>query len=169
MLLGFVFVASTLVLLSVLLRMLPMQAVRLRLGTLLADDTTTLAPVAANNVHIIIAPFTEIETLTVADLTLATANGLAHIACATGNQEVAIDPVSLAQIITIVPGAGTGFRWVSSGITTNIIVYGYALIDSTGATLLAVQSFPTPIIITATGQQIDADPIQMTLVQTPIS
>jgi hypothetical protein len=168
MFIGLGIILGTLVLLSMLLTMLPMQAVRLRLGTLLAADVPTLAPVAANNVHLIIAPFTEVETLTVADLTLATANGLGHIACATGSQEVAIDPVTLAQLITIVPGAGTGFRWVSSGWTTNILVYGFALIDSTGATLLAVQTFPTVITITGNGQQIDVDPIQMTFVQQPL-
>lgn len=152
------------------LRFIPMIAVRLQLGTLLVADTTTLAPTLANNVTPIIAPFTPNENLTIAGLTLANANGLVPIACATGSQEVALDPVTQAQVITIKPGAGSGFRWVSSGtITSPITVYGFALTDNAGAVLLGVQALPTPVVINAAGYQIDVDPVKTTFVLQPMS
>jgi hypothetical protein len=150
--------------------MLPMQAVRTQLGALLAADVTTLAPVAANQAALIIAPFSPSEQLTVSSLTLGSTNGLAPKACATGSAEVAIDPTSQAQLITLVPGSGSGFRWVTSGSwTAPITVYGVALIDSTGAVLLAVEQFAQPITVSASGYQIDADPLQMVFVLQPLS
>lgn len=150
--------------------MVPMKAVRLQLGILLAADATTLAPAMdANMVALITAPFTTQENLVATDLTLATDHGLAPIACAAGAQEVAVLPNSLAQIITIKPGATSGFRWVSSGsFPPTISVYGYALLSNDLATLIAVQSVPEPIAITDVGQQIDLDPITMQFVQSPI-
>lgn len=150
---------------------LPMKAVRLRLGTMLAADATTLAPASdANMVALITAPFTLSEDLAISDLTLATDHGLAPVACSTGAQEVALLPSSTAQIITIKPGAVSGFRWVSSGsFPPAITVYGYALTDNLGTTLLAAAQAPDPIFINDVGQQIDFDPIQMTFVQTPLS
>jgi len=166
---GLVLLAA--ILLPVLvLGMLPMQAVRLRLGALLAADTMSLAPVLANKLAVIVAPFTEAETLQYSDLTLASTNGLSPIALATGSQEVAIDPVSQAQILTLVPGAGTGFRWVTSGtFPPSITVYGFALIDNAGATLLGVVTLATPIVLSATGYQVEADPQMMTFVLQPLS
>jgi len=151
--------------------MLPMKSVRLRLGTLLAADATTLAPASdANMVALIVAPFTVNENLAISDLTLATDHGLAPIACATGAQEVALLPSSTAQIITIKPGATSGFRWVSSGsFPPTITVYGYALTDNAGAVLLGVTQADNPIPINDVGQQVDFDPITMTFVQTPLS
>jgi hypothetical protein len=150
--------------------LLPMIAVRLRLGTLLAADATTLAPATdANLLQLIIAPFTLNENLVASGLTFGTTLGLAPIACATGAQGVAIDPVSQSQIITLIPGTGT-FRWVTSGSwTAGITVYGIALTDSTGANLLAAEQFQTPIALSAPGYQIDVDPAQMTFVLAPIS
>jgi len=151
--------------------LLPMVAVRLQLGALLAADTTTLAPAMnANTVALIVAPFTLSENLTIGSLTLASTNGLGPIACATGSQEVAISPVTNQQIITIVPGAGSGFRWVTSGsFTAPITIYGYALTTASQAALLAAQTLPSPISVSQTGYQIDLDPIQMTFNVTPIT
>lgn len=64
-------------------QMLPMIAVRLQLGVLLAADPTTLAPaVDANKVALISAAFAATENLVVADLTLAAGHGLDPILCA---------------------------------------------------------------------------------------
>jgi hypothetical protein len=152
------------------LPMLPMYAVRLQLGNLLAKDPTTLAPATAGNkMYLITTAFNANESLTVADLTFASGNGLDPIVCAVGNQEVAIDPVSQAQIITLVPGAGTGFRWVTTGtLPAPVTIYGFALTDGPGAILLATESLVTPIVLTSAGYQIDADPKKMTLVLQPI-
>lgn len=149
---------------------LPMKAVRLQLGNLLAADTTTLAPVLANQMALIIAPFTALETLVIGDLTLGAANGLGPIALATGSQEVAIDPTSQAQILTLKPGATSGFRWVTSGVFAGpVTVYGFALIDSTSTTLLAVSALAAPVIVSAAGYQIEGDPAQMVFVLEPIN
>lgn len=147
-----------------------MRAVRLQLGVLLAADATTLAPAAdANMVALIVAPFSNVETLVAADLTLATDHGLAPIACSTGAQEVAVLPNSSSQIITLKPGAVSGFRWVSSGVfPPNIQVFGYALLTNDLATLLAAQALSSPITISDVGQQIDLDPITMQFAQAPL-
>jgi hypothetical protein len=152
-----------------LIPMLPMIALRLRLGSLLAADTTTLAPaVTANKLALITQPFVVNENLTASALTLASTGGLAPISGNTGAQETGVDPITGDQIITISP-ATSGYRWVTSGATYPTTVYGFALLDSTLATLLAVQALPTPITFTADGQQIDVDPVTMTFVALPLS
>lgn len=150
--------------------MLPMAAVREQLGALLAADATTLAPVAsANMMALIVAPFTLSENLTAGDLTLANSNGLGPIAGAVGAQEVALDPLTGAQIITLVPGAGSGWRWVTSGsFPPDIVVYGVALLDNALTTLLAADLLPTPVTFDAAGYQLDLDPLTMQFVLTPV-
>lgn len=148
---------------------LPMEALRLQLGVLLAADATTLAPASLENkIALIIAPFVLAETLVYSDLVLAAANGLAPLAGIAGAQGVAQDPVSQSQIITILPPP-TGWRWVSSGSGFPITVYGAALIDNGATTLLAVEQFSVPIQLTAAGYQVEIDPVQMTFVLQPLS
>jgi hypothetical protein len=150
-------------------QMLPTVNVRLQLGALLAADTTTLAPTLANKMALIVAPFTPSENLVYGDLTYGSTNGLIPIDLATGAQEVALDPVSQAQVITLVPGTGPGFRWVTSGSFSGpISVYGTALIDNGGTLLLGVQALPTPIVVSAAGYAIDLDPQTMTFVLQPL-
>ena len=151
--------------------MLPMAAVRLQLGALLAADATTLAPASdANMIALITAAFALTENLTVGDLTLAAGNGLDPIAGATGAQEVALDPATNEQLITLKPGASSGWRWVTSGgLAVPITVYGFALTDNAGTTLLAAEQLAAPITVAADGYQIDIDPVQMTLVLAPVS
>lgn len=150
--------------------MLPMRAVRLQLGNLLAADATTLAPATnANKVSLVGAAFALSENLTVSSLTLISGNGLSALAGQTGAQLVAQDPTTQDQVITLSPPAG-GWRWVSSGtIGSPITVYGFALTDSAVATLLAAGLLPTAIVITAAGYAIDLDPMLMTFVLNPIS
>jgi hypothetical protein len=149
--------------------MLPMEAVRLQIGNLLAADTTTLAPVAANKIALIKAPFTLSETLVLAGLTLADFNGSTPIAGAAGAQLVGIDPATQDQVITIKDPAG-GYRWIT-GSLLNLpqTIYGFALIDNAGATLLGVELLPTPLALQAIGQFIDIGPVAMNIVQNPIN
>lgn len=151
--------------------MLPMEPVRLQLGVLLAADPTTLAPVAlANKVALVVNNFTSGENLVPGDLTLGSTNGLGPIDCAVGAQEIAIDAVSGDQQVTLIPGAAPGFRWVTSGgFAGPITIYGYALLDNAGATLLGVQKLATPITVQAAGFSIDLDPITFTFVTQPVS
>lgn len=150
--------------------MLPMAAVRLQLGTLLAADPTTLAPASTpNQVALIISPFSLAESLVVSDLTLGATLGLAPLAGIAGTQGVAQDPISGAQILTLLPPV-TGWRWVTSGTwTTPITVYGAALTNAAGTTLLGAMQLATPIILTEPGFQVDIDPLQMTFVLQPLS
>jgi hypothetical protein len=150
--------------------LLPMKAVRLRLGTLLAADTTTLAPaVNANKMALIAAPFALTENLTLASLTLASGGGLDPITGNAGAQEVAVDPVTNEQVVQISPPVG-GFRWVSSGggpYPKNI--YGYCLVDNGVATLLGATLFSAPIVLTGDGQFIEVDPSEMRFVLQPLA
>jgi hypothetical protein len=147
-----------------------MIAVREQLGALLAADATTLAPgVNANKIALIGAPFTPRETLHATDLTLLSGNGLSPIQGVTGAQVVGLDPVTQQQVIVIKAPAG-GYQWVTSGgLAVTKSIYGYALLDSTLATLLAVQALATPITVSADGYLIDFDPVEMTIVLAPIS
>src|SRR5579864_4470302 len=74
--------------------MLPMKALRLKLGVLLAADVPTLAPVAANKVALVNAAFAPNEALTIASLSFATFTGSAPIAGAAGPQGVGTDPAT---------------------------------------------------------------------------
>jgi hypothetical protein len=148
---------------------LPMLAVRLQLGNLLAGDSTTLAPASsANKIALIIAPFTPSENLLISNLTLASSGGLAPIDGVAGSQPVGQNPATLAQQIQIAPPAG-GYRWLSAGATYPVNVYGYALTNNAGSTLLGVYAFPTAITLTADGQVVEVDPVYLTFVSQPLS
>jgi hypothetical protein len=150
--------------------MLPTKAVRLALGTLLAADTTTLAPaVTANKISLIKAPFTPSENLVIGDLTLADFATSTAIAGTLGAQLVGTDPATLDQVITIKDPLG-GYRWITTALT-NLpqTIYGFALTDSTLATLLAVAVLPAPVTLQEVGQFIDLGSVQLTIVTRPIS
>jgi hypothetical protein len=149
--------------------MLPMKPIRLALGTLLAAQASTLAPATDPNVLALInAPFTATENLVAGDLSLADFTGSAPIEGVTGTQTTGIDPVTLAQVIEIVPPLG-GYRWETTN-TVNLpqTIYGYALLSNDLSTLLAVQEFATPITLQAADQFIDADSAILTFVQQPV-
>lgn len=140
--------------------MLPMLAVRLQLGNLLAADPTTLAPAShANEIALIIAPFTPNENLAIGDLTLANSNGLSPIPLAVGTQPDGVNPVTGQQQINLPAAAAPGLLWTTTGsFPPTITVYGYALVTNGAAELLAVQSIPSPISFDAPGQILDLDP-----------
>lgn len=149
--------------------MLPMIALRLQLGNLLAADTTTLAPVAANKIALIAAPVTPDENMVLADLTLATFTGSTPIAGATGAQQVGIDPATQEQVITNLAPAG-GWRWectVAPGSPE--VIYGFALVDNAGATLLGIGLLPTPVTIQAVSDFVDLGAVEIRLVLAPMS
>lgn len=149
--------------------MLPTKAVRLQLGSLLAADTTTLAPVAANKIHLVINAFTPDESLPLASFTLATFTGSTALAGTAGAQPVGTDPVTGAQLITIAPPAG-GYIWTCTvAPSPPQTVYGFILTDSAGAVLLGMALLPNPQTIQAVGDQIDIGNPTLTIVQRPIS
>ena len=150
--------------------LLPMKAVRLQLGELLAADTTTLAPAAdANKIALIKANFTPQENLIVADLTLADFDGSTPLEGATGTQQAGIAPLSGQQVVTIIEPVG-GWRWETTGVT-NLpqTIYGYALLNDAGTVLLGVAKLPTAIPLTAAGQEINLGAVSLTLLLQPMS
>jgi len=149
--------------------MLPMLAIREAIGTDLATSAPLAQVTALNRVALVINPFTPEEGMALTDLTLATFDGHTALIVASGDQQVGLDPVTGDQIITIVEPLG-GWRWITTG-TTNLpqTIYGYALYDSTGpGPLLGVQLLPTPIGLTAVGQQINLGTVAFTVVQQPL-
>lgn len=150
--------------------MLPMKAVRIRLGELLAADATTLAPATdANIIALIAAPFTESENLTVAGLTLATFTGSAPIEGATGSQQSGVKPATGEQAVTILAPAG-GWRWeCTAAPTTPEGIFGYCLLSNDGLTILAVTTLPTPQSIAGVGDFIDLGAVELTFTLAPIS
>lgn len=150
--------------------MLPMIAVRKQFGELLAADPTTLAPAAdANVIALIIEDFTPGEDLVAADLTLADFDGSTPKAGALGTQQCGIDPITGDQVVTITDPVG-GYRWETTGVT-NLpqTVYGYGLYNEALTTLLAVEKFPAPYLLSAAGQEINVGKAQITIVQQPAS
>lgn len=149
--------------------MLPMKDLRLALGNLLAADVPTLAPVAANKVALVIAPFTPGEDTILSDLTLATFTGSAPKAGAAGAQQAGVDPVTQDQVITILTPVG-GWRWECTVAPTPAqTIYGYALVDNAAAVLLAVEVLAAATTITNVGDYIDLGAIEMRFVLQPIS
>lgn len=149
--------------------MLPMKALRIALGNLLAANVPTLAPVAANQIALIAAPVTPNEDLVFSDLTLATFTGSAPLAGAAGAQQVGIRPTTQEQVITIIAPIG-GWRWECSATPTDPeVIYGYALINDAGDALLAMALLPDPVTISQATDFIDIGAAQMTFVLQPLN
>lgn len=149
--------------------MLPMIALRQALGTLLAADVPTLAPVAANKIALVNAAFSLDENLVATDLTYAAFTGSTPKAGAAGAQGVGNDPLTGDQIITNLAPVG-GWRWVCTvapGAPETI--FGFALLNSTLATLLGAAVLDTPITITNIGDEIDLGAVTIRFVQQPMS
>lgn len=150
--------------------MIASKAVRLEMGTLLAADATTLAPaLSANKVVLIKTAFTPSENLVPGNYTEADFDGYAAKAGVTGTQESAIDPLTNQQVLTMTEPAA-GWRFQSTGIT-NLpqTIYGFALVDSTKATVLGSQLLPTPVPITNSGQEINLGTVKFTVNLQPLS
>lgn len=149
--------------------MLPMQAVRLALGTLLSSDADTLAPASnANKIHLVSSPFSPSEDLQVSDLTFATFTGSTAKAGSTGDQGVGIDPTTNQQVITITAPAG-GWRWeCTADPGSPETIYGYALTDNAGTTLLGVELFPNPLSVSQSGDVIDLGAVIIDFVLQPM-
>jgi hypothetical protein len=149
--------------------MLPMKPLRLKLGTLLAADVASLAPVAANKIALINVAVAINENLTVAGLSFATFTGSAPIAGAAGPQGVGNDPLTGDQLITILTPIG-GWRFVCT-VTPGApeVIYGFAMTDNAGAVLLGAQLLPTPVTIASVGDEIDLGAVPITFVVSPMS
>lgn len=150
--------------------LLPMKALRLKFGTLLAADAATLAPAADANVMVLFMNDIQVnEDLVAADLTEADFTGYAEIAGAVGGQQVGVDPVTGDQVITILAPAG-GYRWECTGAPAEPQpIYGYALMNEAKTTLLAATRFDVPITVANVGDFIDIGAVAITMVLQPAS
>ena len=151
------------------LPMLPMIALRQKLGTLLADDIPTLAPATANKIALVNAAFSLDEGLIATSLSYANFTGSTPISGAAGDQGVGNDPLTGDQLITNLAPVG-GWRFVCTvapGAPETI--FGFALLDHTLATLLGAELLPTPIAIVNAGDEIDLGAVTIRFVQQPMS
>jgi len=150
--------------------MLPMIALRLSLGSQMAANAAFLAPATdPNEIALIKADFAEEENLVIGDLTLADFDGYAAIPGIVGAQQVGVDPVTGEQVVTVKEPAG-GWRWATTGVTgLPMTIYGFALCTEAAAALLAVYRFPTPITLTASGQEINIGAATFRFVVQPVS
>ena len=149
--------------------MLPVKDMRLALGDLLAASVPWLAPVAANKIALIAAPFVMDENTVIGDLTLATFTGSTPKAGAAGAQQVGVDPATGDQVITNLAPAG-GWRWECTvAPATEETIYGYALLDNAAAVLLGIQSLSTPIAIADVGDFVDLGAVEIRFVLQPMS
>lgn len=149
--------------------MLPMKALRIALGELLAADVDTLAPVAANKIALIAANFGLNENLVVGDLTLASFTGSTPKAGAAGAQQVGIDPLTGDQVITILAPVG-GWRWECTAAPgAPETIYGYALLLADLSVLLGAELLDNPITISDDGDFIDLGSVPIRFVAQPMA
>lgn len=150
--------------------MLPMKALRLKLGTALAADSTSLAPaVTANEIKLYKEDFTPDESLVAGDMVEADFDGYAAIVGATGSQQTGIDPVTGEQIVTIKEPLG-GWRFITTGVTNlPMTIYGFGLQITGGGALLAVERLATPVTLTESGQEVNLGTCKLRFVLNPMS
>jgi len=120
------------------------------------SSANDLAPInAGNKVALIVADFAEDENLQASDLELATFTGSTPIAGTVGDQQYGDDPIDGDFVMKFKTPIG-GWRWkaTSSGDPFPITIYGFAVLDSSLSTLLAVERLPLPKTLTASGQEI---------------
>jgi len=137
------------------------RALREKMAQLLAADAATLAPATdANVIWLVQSAFTPSEASVIGDLTVADFDGGDPLEVTTGAQAEGLDPLTADAVITLSPPVG-GFRWEVTG-TTNLpqTIYGFALVTDAGV-LLACQTLPEPITLTAVNQFIDAGDLNL--------
>lgn len=141
-----------------------------RLATILSTDTGSLAPAAGGvKIHLASAAFTPGPTLTLAGLTEATFQGYAALLAAAGNQMEFLDPTTGNRIVQLQEPAG-GWHWGTTGATgLPQTIYGFYVSDNGTVTLYGSQLFPTPIVLTASGQGIDVGQVRFMLAPPTIS
>jgi hypothetical protein len=149
--------------------MLPMLAARLDLGETWAADSVVFVPAAPTKLMLYQNDVAIDENLVLGDLTAADFDGYAAIASPNAAGQVAVDPVTGDQIVTVNEAAG-GWRWETTGLT-NLpqTIFGFALTNAAGAVLLAIEALPVPVTLTASGQEINIGTAKFTVVLQPMN
>lgn len=152
------------------LGMLPMKALRLQFGELLAADATTLAPaVNANELMLVANDIAIDENKVIGNLTAATFTGSANIVGVAGTQLVGVDPATGDQLIQIKAPAG-GWRWECTAAPASPeTIFALALVTTGGADLLALGPLVPNVVISGVGDVVMAGDVIMRIVSQPAS
>jgi hypothetical protein len=143
--------------------MTPTQTMLDSVATQIATDTSVLAAALFVQVFLIKAPFVPGPTLTIGGLTPADFATSTPIANTSAVILKYTDPQTGEWLIEVPPPAG-GWHWVvTAGTNLPQTIYGYGLMDSTGAILYGTALFPTPLLLNASGQGLDTPPINFRL------
>jgi len=143
--------------LATMLGVTPVQTVFERMMVLLGADTTTFAKTAGteNKLMLISQPFTPGQGLTIGALTEATFAGYAARSIAADAQPQSLDPATGDSLLTFAPLTDPYLWETTSGVGLPQTIYGYAIVDSTKATLYAAQLLDQgPVLLTAVNQSI---------------
>lgn len=135
-----------------------------RLATLLATDTSTLAP-AANGVkiHLSKSAFTPSPGLTLAGLTEANFDGYAALVAGAGAQQDFRDPVTGFRVVQLLEPVG-GWTWETTGTTSlPMTIYGWYVTNNAGTELYGSQLLPAPVTLSASGQGVAIGNIRFTM------
>jgi hypothetical protein len=122
----------------------------------IATDVTVLANPLFLMIALVAAPFVPGANLTVGSLTLASFTGSTPLANTSATMLRYTDPATGEWLVEVPPPSG-GWHWQVITNLSNLpqTIYGYALIDNTGAVLYGTNLLPTPIVLNAIGQGID--------------
>lgn len=144
--------------------MIPTQDMLDSVATEIATDTTILAAALFLTVALVAAPFVPGAGLLVGSLVLASFTGSTPKANTTAVMLKYTDPATTEWLIEVPPPVG-GWHWQVVTNVTNLpqTIYGYALLDSTGAILYGTALLPAPRLLTAIGQGIDLPPVNFRL------
>lgn len=124
-----------------------------RVPTLLAADTTTIAPAAnACHVHLVTAEFVPGRGTRFGDLTIAAGAGLEEKSAGVGAQTMGYDPVRQAWKVVIKEPVG-GWNWISTAVESPAeTVYGYVVTDNADAATFGSELLPDgPVLVDDTG------------------
>ncbi len=95
----------------------------------------------------------------VGDLTTPTFTGYADKAMGIALGREGTDPLSGKNEVIAVPALG-GLVWApSDAVNLPQTIYGWAMVDSTGAFLIGAERFPNPIILSGAGQLVSVDKV----------
>jgi len=144
--------------------MVPTQVMLNAVAAEIKADTTVLANSLFLLVALVIAPFVPGAGIVLADLTLATFTGYAAIANTSAVILAYTDPATGEWIIEVPTPAG-GWHWQVITNTTNLpqTVYGFALLDNTGAIVYGTALLPAPVLLNAIGQGLDVPAVTFRL------
>jgi hypothetical protein len=136
------------------------------MANLIGADPATLGNTALIAVALVKEPFTPGPNIVIGDLVLADFVTSTPLPVATAVTRVWSDPVSGQWQIEPRAPAGSWHWDVTAGTNLPQTIYGFALIDNTGAEVYGTQPLPAPVLLTTIGQAIDLDTLMQDVIFT---